>query len=395
MMRRIWVVFRKEVIDNLRDRRSQTSNILYALFGPLMMLAMIYLLGNLFNRDETQNPLVIPLQGGEHAPMLVRFLEQNNATIVRAPADPRAAVKNGDVELVLVIPKEYGEEFSEGRPARVQLVADPSRTSTMDTIERVENLLSAYQSQTAAMRLMARGISPALTRVLVVEQVDVSTEASRGLQFLNTLPYFLILSIFVGGSAVIIDATAGERERRSLEPLLINPVPRWEFVIAKMLASIPFVLAVLIITLAAMAVIFNVVPVEKMIGFRLGIDTASLIKIFILCLPMVLLASALQMIITTFARTYKEAQTYVQWLPLVPALPGIGLTFLTVKPELWIMLIPTFGQQVLINQFLRGEPVAAANVIVSSLVTLAVAGVLVAVAIRLYNRENILFRKDA
>jgi sodium transport system permease protein len=391
----VWIVFKKEVIDNLRDRRSVASTVFYALFGPLMILGMIYLLGTLFNRDEIARPILLPVQGSENAPMLVQFLEKNNVILQPAPEDSELAVKNSDVEMVLIIPDEYSEQFSEGEPARIKLVVDPTRTSTLTTTETVEALIRQYQSQIGAMRLMARGVSPTLVQVLDIQQVDVSTEQTRGLQFLNILPYFVILAIFVGGSAVIIDATAGERERGSLEPLLTNPVARWEFVAGKLLASLPFVLVVLIITLGALAVVFNVVPVEKILGFRLSIDSVALVNIFLLCLPMIFLASALQMIIATFAHSYKEAQTYVQWLPLVPALPGIGLAFLPIKPDLWVMLIPTFGQQVLINQFLRSEPVLTSNVIISSLVTLIVSVVLIWIAIRLYNREQILFGKTS
>lgn len=394
-MKRIWIVFRKEVTDNMRDRRSLTSTIFTAIFGPLLILGMIYLMGNLFNRDETQKPLVIPLKGGENAPMLVQFLKQNNVDFVPAPADPQQAVKNGDVDLVMIIPDDYGEKFSQGQPATVQLVVDPSRTTAITTIQGAESLLQRYQGQMAAMRLMARGVSPQLVQVLAIEQVDVSTEQSRGFQFLNILPYFLILSIFIGGSAVIIDTTAGERERGSLEPLLINPVARWQFVAGKLLASLPFVLLVLFITLSAFALIFNVVPVERILGFRLSLNPRALVNIFLICLPMIFLASGIQMIITTYARTFKEAQTYVQWLPLIPALPGMALAFLPVKAELWTMLIPTFGQQILINQYVRNEPVNPVNIVVSAAVTTALAGVLIAIAIRLYNREQILFNKSS
>ncbi|MDW8327923.1 MAG: hypothetical protein RMK99_15280 [Anaerolineales bacterium] len=99
------------------------------------------------------------------------------------------------------------------------------------------------------------------------------------------------------------------------------------------------------------------------------------------------------MIIATFARNFKEAQTYVGFLPLAPALPGLGLAFLPVKPELWTMLIPTFGQQILINQFMRGEPINVLNVVVSAAVTTVVAVVLVILAIRLYEQEHIILAR--
>ena len=104
---------------------------------------------------------------------------------------------------------------------------------------------------------------------------------------------------------------------------------------------------------------------------------------------MMLLAASLQIIIATFTRSFKEAQNYLSFLPLIPALPGMFLAFLPIKAELWTMLIPTFGQQLLINQLMRGEPVSALNVAVSALVTLAVALALIFAAARLYEREQV------
>lgn len=209
------------------------------------------------------------------------------------------------------------------------------------------------------------------------------------------LPYFLVLAVFVGGASIIIDATAGERERDSLEPLLINPVPRGALVVGKLLASLPFAIVAVLTSIVASGALLTLVPLEEFLGIQLTVDPVALAKIFLLCLPMILLAAAIQMIIATFAKTYKEAQTYTNWLPLVPALPGILLTFLPVKPALWTMLIPTFGQQVLINQLLRGEVVATNDVVISTAVTLALALVLTFVAIRLYQREKILFGSES
>jgi sodium transport system permease protein len=389
---RIGVISGKEIGDNLRDRRSLGSALMGILIGPGVILIMIIVLGKvLFNQGE--KPLVLPVQGAENAPALIFFLEQNGATIKPAPADPVAAVRNGDANVVLIILPGYGEDFAASQPATVQVVQDPSRTSALPDLQTLTGLLNAYSWQIGVLRLMARGVSPAAVSALAIEAVDVSTPQSQVLIFLNMLPYFLIFTIFNGGAAVIIDATAGERERGSLEPLLINPVARWEFVIGKLLASLPFACVALFLSLGAFAVIFNVVPMEEIVGFQMSVDVGGLGVIFLICLPIILLASAVQMIIATFARSFKEAQTYVGFLPLVPALPGMVLAFLPVKPALWTMLIPTFGQQILINQIMRSEPVSAFNVAVSAAVTLVLAVVLVAVAVRLYTREQILFGK--
>jgi sodium transport system permease protein len=394
MLERVWIVFQKEFMDNSRDRRAIGGTLLGAILGPAIILLLIILLGQAFFREAAEVPLELPVAGAENAPALVEFLKQQNITILPAPPDPEAAVRNGDASIVLVIPPGYAEDFAAGRPASVQLVLDNSRQSATLNINRAQSALSRYSSQIGFLRLYVRGIDPAITTPLAIETIDVATPQSQVLIFLNTLPYFLLFTIFSGGAGVIIDVTAGERERNSLEPLLINPVRRWEFVVGKLLSSLPFAGFTLLVSLSAFAIIFNVVPLEEFIGIRLSIDVSTLIGIFFLCLPMIFLASSLQAIIATFARNFKEAQTYVGFLPMIPALPGLGLAFLPVKPELWTMLIPTFGQQILINQLMRGEPISLLNVAVSVGATLVLTVILVVIAIKLYEGERPLFGRS-
>jgi sodium transport system permease protein len=390
-LQRIWIIFSKEVTDNLRDRRSIFSALASSLIGPALILLLIVILGRSVFSDPFDNPLEVAVSGAENAPDLIQFLEQAGARINPAPEDPENAVRNGDVELVLIIPEGYARQFASGQPATIRVVLDTSRQSALATVERARSLIEGYSQQTAVMRLMARGIHPAVITPLAVEQIDVSTPESQSLIFLNMLPYFVIFGIFLGGMYVIIDTTAGERERGSLEPLLINPAARWEFVAGKLLASVPFAIATLIFTLLAFWAAFNLFPVEEYIGMQLSINGRALVNIFLLSLPMIVLASALQMIIATFTRSFKEAQTYTGFLPIIPALPGLALAFLPVRPALWMMLIPTFGQQILINQFMRSELVNPLYIALSSVTTLIVALVLILVAIRMYSQERILF----
>ncbi len=390
-MKRILVIFRKEVLDNLRDRRSISTVVFGALFTPVILVAMIMLMGNVMNADAIETPLRLPVAGAENAPSLVQFLEQNGAEIVPAPADPCNEVRQGNLEVALIIPEGYGEKFSASHPAEVQLVMDTSRMSSSASIQRAQNLLYMYSSQIGSQRLLARGINPMITSALQVSRVDVSTPQSQALIFLNILPFLLIMSIFTGGMYVIIDATAGERERGSLEPLLINPARRSEFVLGKLLASLPFALMTLVISLSAIGAAFNIVPLEQYTGFPMAISFEALWMIFWLCFPIVLLASGLQTIIATYTRSFKEAQTYLSFLPLVAGLPGMFLAFTSAKAEAASMLIPAYGQSLLINQIMRGETINPGNVAISITATLALAAVAVLVSIRLYQRERILF----
>ncbi len=387
-MNRIWVIFHKEMLDNLRDYRSWTTGVFWALFGPLIMGAVIMMVGSTF-RESAKEALRLPVLGAERAPSLVAFLRQQNVIIETAPADPEAAVRAGDINVALVIPPEYGEDFRAGKSARVRLVFDSTRQSALGDIRQATRLLESYSEYIGILRLSLRGVSPEVVRVVQVEERDTATPQSQALIFLSMLPYFIIFAIFNGAAPVITDATAGERERGSLEPLLINPLPRGWFAVGKMLSAIPFAALNLVITLAGFAAIFNLLPVEELLGMQIEMDAGALTAIFLVCLPIVLLACAIQTLIASFTKTTKEAGTYLPFVGLIPALPGIALAFLPVKPELWTMLIPTFGQQILINQFLRSEPILMNNIIVSALVTLAVSVIITWGAIKFYENERI------
>jgi sodium transport system permease protein len=391
-MKKIWIVFQKEVLDSLRDYRSWTTGLFWALFGPIMMGGMLMMIGSSV-RDDIEQPLRLTVQHPEHAPNLIRFLEQYDVIVEPAPADPEAAIRQGDLNVVLVIPEEYSEDFSTGNTATVQLILDSTRQPAQVDINRIENLLESYSTYLGRLRLVVRGISPEVIQTVAIEEIDVATPQSQATLLISFLPYFIIFAIFNGVAPIVTDTTAGERERQSLEPLLINPVPRRNFVWGKLFAAFPFSIASLAITLIGFGIVFNVLPVEEFLGIQISLNVFTLLSIFLICLPIVFLASAIQMVVASFARSTKEAGTYLPFIALVPSLPGLALAFFPVKPALWTMLIPTFGQQILINQFMRLEPISMSNAVLSSMATLLTALVFTFVAIKLYEREQMVIKR--
>ncbi len=392
-MKNIWIVFQKELLDNLRDRRSITSTVISAFFTPALLLALIVVLGRTINVDPQEQALVLPVSGAEHAPGLIAFLQENNVEIVEAPPDPAAAVREGNRDVVLIISPDYPEAFRKGEPAPVQMILDSSRTTSSASIQRVRSLLNSYSGLLANLRLQARGVHPGLLSAVSIGVRDVATPQSQALIFLNMMPFLITLNVFAGGMFVIIDSTAGERERGSLEPLLINPVTRREFVLGKLFASLPFAMVTLGLVLGIFWAGFQVIPVEDYIGFPMVLDARALASIYILVLPEVVLASCMQMLVATFTRSFKEAQTYLGFLPLIIGLPSMFLSFTPVKSQVINMLAPTYGQSILINQILRGETVSSQYVLIATVSTLVVAMVFLLVSIRLYQREQVLFGK--
>jgi sodium transport system permease protein len=389
MANRIGVVFRKELTDNLRDRRSLFSALIAPVFMPVFLVALIIVVGRSVLASPAGAALTIPVQGAENAPGLVQYLEAQGAKVVAAPANATDQVRSGALDLVLVIPADYAQGFRAGQPAELQIVLDSSRQSARGTVERVQSLLTSYSQQVAALRLLARGVDPRVVSPLAVQSQDVATPQTQALIFLNMLPFLIVVVIFMGGMSVIIDTTAGERERGSLEPLLINPASREEFVLGKILAALPFACTTLAVSLLAFWAAFKLAPIAQYTGLSLSIAFSTILGIFAISLPVVLLASGLQIVVATFTRSFKEAQTYLALLPLVAGVPGAFLAFLPIKANLLTMAIPAFAQSILINQVLRGEALLPLNVVYSTLVTLGVSLALFWVAIRQYQSERI------
>ncbi|MCC6561002.1 MAG: ABC transporter permease, partial [Xanthomonadales bacterium] len=222
----IWTIFRKEVLENLRDRKTVINAlILGPILGPLIMAII---LSTVLTREQSraEKPLDLPVVGAERAPNLVAFLATRNLKIEPAPKDPEAAIRDQDKEVVLRIGEDFGESWAEGKPAEVEMLFDSSRQDTGGATRRVEDALKAYGRQVSALRLVARGISPLITHPLAVVERDQASEVARGAMILMMLPYMLIMGAFMSGMYLAIDTTAGERERQSLEPLLATPVPR-------------------------------------------------------------------------------------------------------------------------------------------------------------------------
>jgi len=382
-------VFKKEVVDNVRDRRTLAAALFYPVLGPAMILFMIFTIGQMTR--ESEQPLMLPVQGADNAPNLVAFLEQNHVVIQEAPDNPEEAVRRGNEDVVLVITEDFGAAFIDGRPATVRLVMDQSRNEAMQSIQRARLLLQTYSHQIGRLRLQARGVDPRVADAIAIEAVDVSTPQSQAARILSMAPYLILVSLFVGGMYLAIDSTAGERERGSLEPLLINPVEPSELVNGKAAAVLVFTTVALIETLVGFAIVLNFFPLERYIGVRMSLPPASLGAILLICLPLMVFVVALQMIIASYTKSFKEAQNYISFMLLVPAVPALIMAVLPVKESLWLVLLPTVGQQLFINQILRGESVSLASAALGSAVTLAAGIALLVLVTRRYRTEGILF----
>jgi sodium transport system permease protein len=388
----ILTVMRKEVRETLRDRRSFLASLL---FGPILVPAMFALLIALTMRHDiaqTDAPLEVAVSHAERAPNLMARLSEHGVTLIQTQLDDagaREAVRTGRFKAVLLIPAAYGRQMRSGGPAPLRLYADSSDVSTQRDSSRLRLLLAQYGSTLARLRLMARGVDPLLLDAVAVEDVDVATAADRSVAVLGTLTLLIVLTMLMAGLHLAIDATAGERERGSLEPLLTVPAPREQLIYGKVLAACAFMLLSLSLTLTALAAVLHFAGLER-VGMTVNLGPASVLAAIACCAPLAPLGAAFMTIVAAYTRTYREAQTYVGLTLLVPTLPLMFVGILGLKASGWLMLVPSLGQHFLVTRILRAEPIPPLHLLLSFGMTLALGALLMWIAGRLYRRESLL-----
>ena len=380
-------VLRKELVDGIRDRRSVLATLIFPMTMPFLLPLIFH---TMMERDRESLEIEIPVVGAERAPDLVDWFGRRGYAVVDGPADPQQAVREQDLDFVLVVPEGFEDDFAHGRSAAVELVHDGSRKESSQAVGRVRGLVRGYSKVVGNLRLMARGISPQLGHAVTIDDVDVASPRQKAASWFTFIPMLVILAAFMGGMNVAIDATAGERERQSLEPLLVNPVPRRTLVLGKWLAASVFSGAGIGLTVASLLFALSRVPLEQF-GIELRLGGREAAWLLAGTLPLALFASGLQMALSTFARSYKEAQTFMSLLMVLPIVPHFIASLWSLGDAWWMLAVPALGQYVLLTDVLGGEAVqvgACLGVVLSS----ALLGlVCVEVTARLFERERIIF----
>ena len=335
-LRGIWAVFRKEFRENLRDRRTLLSALVFGpVFSPVLVAVMVQFM---ISRAETQSDenITVAVSHAEHAPNLIDYLSARGVDV-------------GKVEL---------DEPPRARPWRRRLTRSSWRFPRISAsacrqvsrrpwcsirtaraaferrgVGRVRSLVSNYGIEIAQLRFLARGIDPISVLPISVQEIDVSTPTGRSVLVLNMMTYLVLLSMLFGGLYLAIDATAGERERGSLEVLLTSPVPREHLIYGKIGAAASYMLISLVLTVTMFAVAMSFVGLEQL-GITTNLGPAAALQMIACCAPLILFGSAYLTIISAFAKTYREAQTYLQLMITIPTMPLIFAGMLGLQPKL-------------------------------------------------------------
>ncbi len=387
---RILTVTGKELTDTFRDRRTLLVTLLSATLAGPIFLALIFNL--IASQAERARELKLPVVGAQRAPALIAYLERQQVEIRPAPADYENLIRLGDLDVVLVVDDKFEESVAAGKPGVVRLVYDRSRDRARPSIDEAESLLRSYDRQWGRQRLLLRGVAPSVGQPLDVQAVNLATPQQSGALVLFLVAYYGLFAALMGGMAVALDASAGERERASLEPLLMTPATPGELATGKWLAIAVFDAIVVLLTLAGFYLTLAFVPLPPVgIPFLFGMQEFG--RFLVVLLPLVALLPALLLWIGARARTYKEAQANVSVLLFVVSLIPLAQLFLQRREPEWLVAVPISGQYALLNRALRGEALPLAELALSWLVPAALACLALYGVARLLSRESILAGK--
>ncbi|MDX1443643.1 MAG: ABC transporter permease [Gammaproteobacteria bacterium] len=390
-MKTLMTVFFKEVRDNLRDRRSVMNGLLMApVFGPLLFVVLMqFVLQE--ELKEAEKPINIAVIGAELAPNLLQPFREEGAeiTTLSRDIDPREYLEENDKQIVLVIPEDIDEKLRAGEVGVLPLYYDSSQKEADRNESRASRLIQGYSHKIGVLRLHVRGLDPQITRAFAVDDIDVASAMSRAAMIFGMLPYFLLFGTIMGAFYLAIDTTAGERERGSLETLLSLPISRTALVTGKVLAAVVFSVAALLLTVVVFAVAFRFVNLGA-IGISTELSVQQVVQIFVAILPFAVFASGMLTLVAAFAKSYKEAQTYLGIVILVPLIPVLIASVLRAELSFTGSLVPAYAQHLIAMELIRGDAVPLLYYFTSSLTTILAGVVMVGAATLIYKSERIL-----
>jgi sodium transport system permease protein len=370
-----WTVFVKEWLDALRDRRTLAVVLLSSvLMGPLVLIALSGLVASFESRAERRE---VVLDGIEHAPTLVNYLQRQGFVVKPAPEGFEQKLRRSELgDPVLVVPKDFEAALRRADVPLLVLVSDSANKRSEAGSGRLQRLVAGFNRERASLALALRGVSSELLEPVRLGEKDLANPQTRGTQITGMLPFFVLMAVLYGALNAALDTTAGERERGSLEPLLMNPASPLSLVLGKWAAV--SAVALLIAVLSC----FSFIPAQWLLrsdtlaalfqfGWREALWFVAIIAPFAAALSALLMAVAIR------CRSVKEAQASSAVLILaVSLLPLVGL----LNPggeERWHLWVPALAQNTLMTRVLKGEALGLEPVAI----TLAVCAVLALVGV--------------
>lgn len=375
----------KEFKEAFRDKRALMVAMTMAMLAPVMILVLSK---TMIKEMVETPPIYLNVIGDTFAPKLMTELNQNNIySLVDAPENLKDLWQERNVELI--IPENFAESMNEGRVISITLRADFSEKALNSPIRRVKHQIHAYGQNIGAKRLIVRGIDPRILRPININDQDTAQPNSNAMFISLMLGLYVLMAAFMSGLSVAIDSSAGERERNVLEMLLCQPVSTYKIVMAKLCCASTISLIGVTLTLVLTSFSVSFVDLTK-IGATFNLDFFMVLFLILLLLPISFFASALQLFVSFQAKSFKEAQSTVSMIIMLPAMIPVALMFIDDKPE-WLNWLPVSGQSLIMDNLFKGVSINWTAFAGTAFVTIGLTAALVIVlSLRLKSEKVVL-----
>ena len=398
------IVYRKELLDTLRDRRTLISMIVVPLLlFPVLTIGFGALAAKLVQKAR-QEASAIMILGAEHAPTLAATIRKQDGFEVVPPAEDYVArINDKKLRAAIEFPPQFEESLEanpnppdSGERPTGKLYHYTGEMRSQFALRDLQRILRVYRDQLVEARLAGRGLSPDVLEPFESKEENVASPEKVGGNVLGgLLPYFIIILCLTGAMYPAIDLSAGEKERGTIETILASPVGRTELVLGKFLMVLTASLTTAALSLGSFAVTLSAAAefTQRMsrAGLPFVISAKGVAMVFLMVLPLAVLFSAALLALALLARSYKEAQSYLQPLMIVAILPAIAAMLPGVELNAKLALIPILNVSLVSKEILTGNyPWELIGLIFASTCVYAAAALFVAV--RQFQRESVLFR---
>lgn len=401
-LRNIGIVYRKELTEALRDRRTLITTFLV----PLLMTSALGggftgMMSMLIGNAKKEKPRVMIVGGGD-SPAVVEALQKNpKFQVVTTTPDWRNLVVDKKIRAAVEIPAGFEEGLAKGQAGTVKIDVYGGELKSEIAAGNIESFLKEYRDKWATDRLAENHLPAEMLRPFLVKRQSVaSPEKEAGAILGGIIAYMLIFMCLQGAMHPAIDLTAGEKERGTMETILSSPVSRTHLVLGKFLLVLTASLVTAMLLLISVSISTTVLQKSGALAQmveegdpvpQLSLGPKAIASVMIMAVPLTVLFSAALITIALFAKSHKEAQSYIaplMILVVVPAiaamLPGVDLT-----PKLAI--VPLLNVSLLCKELVTGE--YHWNFIVIIFVSTCVyAAAALYLAVKMFQRESVLFR---
>lgn len=384
----------KELLDSLRDRRT----LLTAVLLPVLLMPAILVGSIKFQEYQIQQaeekPVVIALEHEAATPTLVTFLKAQPQVEIVQTTDYPADLDSGKIAAYLSYDANVEQDVQKGIPANIRVIQKSSNINSTTAAAKALALLQQFNREMAAQRLEAKNVDVAVLDALVPVPVDIASSQEKSGFFLGLLlPMFIVLFALVGGMYIAIDVSAGEKERKTLEALLLTPATRLHIVAGKFAAVAITASTTIILSLASMYAAFKLFPPSfgtETVSIQLSLGAVGIMLGIGVILA--IMFSGLLLSVAIFAKSYKEAQNYITPFYLLAVLPvAIFAQIPGFQPSEAFFLIPGVNavfviKEVLINTY------NGTHILLTVVSLLVFAAIAIVAASKIYAKESVLFR---